>query len=132
VKYFRVLIPSIYLIFAGCAGKNVITDPQFQPQITNLTDSFALQASNLTGVTQTIEWTWQNTGTSATVNHSSAITGGTATLTILDSNGVQLYAEPLAPSGNPNIGSGVSGAWTIRLTLTNVTGTLNFRVQKAT
>jgi hypothetical protein len=132
MKHLRQIVPAVLLVVAGCGGKNMLTDPAFQPQITNQTDSFALQASNLTGVTQTAQWTWQNTGTSATIDHSSAITAGTATLTILDSTGRQLYSAPLTSSGNPNITGGTAGGWIIRVTLTNVRGTLNFRVQKGT
>jgi hypothetical protein len=132
MKLFRLILPVALIAAGGCGGKNVLTNPAFQPEIVNLTDSFSLQATNVTGVTQTIQWTWQNTGTNAVIDHSSMITGGTAIMTILDSNGVQLYMEPLAQSGNPNIGSGAPGGWVIRLTLTNVSGTLNFRVQKAT
>ncbi len=68
----------------------------------------------------------------ASINHSSAVTAGTATLTIKDAAGTQVYLGALASSGTVMTSpSGVSGNWTIIVTLTNVSGTLNFRVQKA-
>ncbi len=125
------ILAAVVLLAAGCGNKNVLTDPAFQPQLTNETDNFAFQASNLDGVTQTLQWTWQNTQTNANVNHSSAITSGTAILTITDRLGVQQHMQPLAPSGTTGIGSGSPGAWTIRLALTDVRGTINFEVQTA-
>ena len=131
MKRLRMIVPAVLLVLAGCAGRNLLSDPEFGAQLSNQTDNFAFQASNLDDVTETVQWTWQNTGTNATVNHSSAITGGSATLTILDSTGQQLYNQPLAPSGTDGLGSGTPGSWIIRLTLTDVSGTINFEVQMA-
>ena len=131
MKFLRVMLPAVVLIVSGCGGKNLLTDSDFQAQLTNETDNFAFQASNLDGVTQTIQWTWQNTGTNATVTHASAITAGSATLTILDSDGQQLHSQPLAPSGTSGLGSGSPGGWIIRLALTDAEGTIDFEVQTA-
>ncbi|HEU5260667.1 MAG TPA: hypothetical protein VFU41_04480 [Gemmatimonadales bacterium] len=102
----------------------------FQPEINNAPDNFQFQATGLTGVTTTAQYAWQNTGTQATVNHSSTVTGGSATLTIKDANGTQVYTGALVASGNPTTSAGVAGAWTISVQLSNTRGTLNFRVQK--
>ena len=118
------------LVTAGCAGKKVLTNPTFQPQIINLTDSFSLQATNVTGVSQSVQYTWQNTGTGANVNQATQLTGGSATLTILDASNQQVYTNSLTANGTFPTLSGASGNWTIRLLLTNCNGTLNFRVQK--
>jgi hypothetical protein len=119
-----------FLIIAGCAGRRVITDPTFQPQIINQTNSFALQATNISGVTQTIQYTWQNTGSSANVNQATVLTGGSATLTIMDAAGQQVYTNSVTANGTFQTSSGMAGNWTIRLVVSNGTGTLNFRVQK--
>ena len=118
------------LVSTGCAGKRVLTDPAFQPQIVNQTDSFSLQATDVTGVTQTVQYTWQNTGTSANVNQATVLTGGSATLTILDAANQQVYTNSLTANGTFATSSGTTGNWTMRLVLTNTKGTLNFRAQK--
>ena len=118
------------LIAAGCAVRRVITDPVFQPQIVNQTDSFSLQATDVTGVTQAVQYTWQNTGTSANVNQATVLTGGSATITVLDAAGQQVYTNSLTANGTFPTSNGTSGNWTIRLMLTNTKGTLNFRLQK--
>ncbi|HEU4997279.1 MAG TPA: hypothetical protein VFT29_20825 [Gemmatimonadaceae bacterium] len=102
----------------------------FQPEIANATDSFQLQATGVRSVTNTFEYTWQNTGTTANVNQATVVIAGTATLTILDAQGQQVYAKDLAQNGTFQTSAGNAGAWKIRMALTNYSGTLNFRVQK--
>jgi len=102
----------------------------FEPQINNAPDNFQFQASGVTNVTWTYTYRWSNTGDSATINHSTTTTAGSATVTILDKNGTQLYSQPLKPTGTEGMVKGVLGLWTIRVVFTNYSGTVNFRVQK--
>ena len=115
----------------GCAGGGNALNPQFQPQVTNQTDNFQFQTTGITNIAQTLTYSWQDSGTAASVNQACSILGGTATLTILDANGTQVYSASLANNGTFPTTSGVSGAWTIKVILKGVSGTLNFRVQKA-
>ncbi|MGE5178730.1 MAG: hypothetical protein ACM3PF_06530 [Bacteroidota bacterium] len=115
---------------AGCGGGTKTLGPQFQPEVANSTDTFQFQATGLTGVTQTLTYTWRNTGTQSSVDQSCAITGGTATVTLSDSTGTQVYSRSLAQSGSFPSTAGLAGAWSIRVTLSQVQGTLNFRAQK--
>jgi hypothetical protein len=128
-KLHFVLVLAL-LVTAGCANRRLITDPAFQPQIVNQTDSFSFQATDVTGVSQTVQYTWQNTGTSANVNQATVLTGGSATITVLDAANQQVYSNSLTANGTFSTSNGTSGNWTIRLVLTNVRGTLNFRLQK--
>ena len=114
------------LLLAGCS------DPlaPFQPEITNATDNFQLQATGVTALTSTLSYSWANTGTRATVNHSTTTTAGTAQLTIRDAGGTVVYSKALVPSLNEPTATGTPGNWTIQLRLANYSGTLNFRTQK--
>lgn len=49
---------------------------------------FQFQATGVTNVTWTYTYTWSNSGTTASVNQSTTIAAGTATVAILDANGV--------------------------------------------
>ena len=102
----------------------------FQPQVSNAADNFQLQATAVVGVTSTQTYSWSNTGTRATINHSTTTSAGTALLTIRDGAGTVVYAEALVPSLNEATATGTAGTWTIVLTLTVYSGTLNFRAQK--
>jgi hypothetical protein len=120
------------LLLAACSD-DPTAPPGIQPQITNLTDAFTFQITNLSGVTGTYDYTWQNTGTLARISHSSdAGSSGGATLVLRDAAGTQVYSGALASSGQPvSSPAGVAGAWTVRLVFTNYTNTqVNFAVAK--
>lgn len=102
----------------------------FQPQITNAPDNFQFQATGVTKVTSTSTYPWSNSGTAASVNQATTVTAGSATVTILDQNGAQVYTKDLSANGTFPTSTGVTGSWTIKVVLTNYSGTVNFRAQK--
>jgi hypothetical protein len=114
---------------AGCGSDNTLS-PQFQPEVANNIDSFQFQATGVTNVTQTLNYSWTNTGTAANVDQSCAITQGTATIQIRDSQGTLVYSRTLADGGTFSTSAGVSGTWSVRVVLSDIDGTLNFRAQK--
>lgn len=119
------------LVLAACGGDSTAPPPGIQPQITNNTNSFSFQLTNLTNVSGTYDYTWQNTGTLARVTHSSnAGSSGTATLILRDAVGTQVYSGALATTGQPvSSPAGVAGAWTVRLVFANYSNTqINFGV----
>lgn len=121
------------VLAAALIGCNNSTAPGIQPEIANLADSFQFQTSSLSGGSGSWSYTWQNTGTTATVNQSCSITGGTATLVVRDSAGTQVYSRNLAENGTFVTTAGATGAWTIAVVLDHVfAAAVNFRVQKQT
>ena len=117
-------------VLAACSNSTGPLAP-FQPQISNVADNFQFQATGVTNVTWTFTYNWSNTGDSATVNQSTTVTGGAATLTIYDKNGTQVYTQSLSANGTFGMTKGVAGNWTIRVVFTNYSGTVNLRAQKA-
>ena len=115
------------LFLAGCSD-----DPlsPFQPEIGNNADNFQFQATAVQNVTTTAVYLWNNTGTRAKVNHSSAITDGAAGVVLRDANNVEVYRRSLSLNGDSTSVVGVPGNWTVIVTLTNLDGTLNFRAEK--
>ncbi|GEM_PF-673168 len=128
---YKTMILGFLFIFmgvlAGC--KNDSLAP-FQPQIGSIQDSFQLQATNVSNVSTTVVYAWNNSGTRATINHSTTTTAGSTLLVIKDSVGTTVYSKALVASLNEPTSVGVAGSWSITLTLTNYSGTLNFRAQK--
>ena len=123
---------AVALLFAAAilgAGCGDSLDP-FEPELTSATDNFQLQATGVTDVTLTRTYSWANTGTRASINHSTTTSQGNTQLTIRDAAGAVVYSKALSPSLNEPTTAGVAGAWSIELRLTNYSGTLNFRVQK--
>ncbi len=126
----RVVALFLMLVPTGCSEDGRLIGPQNQMEVTNATDSFQWQVSALSRVSQTLTYTWEHTGTVASVNQASAIAGGSATLRVTDSQGLEVYARGLQENGTFETAPGSPGGWTVTITLTNATGTLNFRLQK--
>ena len=122
-----ILAASLPLALVSCDD-----DPlgPFEPEITNAADNFQLQATGVEDVSSTLTYSWANSGTRATINHSTVTTRGNAQLTIRDAAGVTVYDKALVPSLNEPTSVGRAGTWTIQLRLTTYSGTLNFRAQK--
>ena len=121
---------ALVLVPLACAGDNVI-GPDNQLQVTNTADNFQFQVSNLNMVTQTLTYSWTNTGDSANVNQSSSLVGGAASLAIQGPTGNSMYSSNLQTNGTFHTVKGTSGAWQIIVVLNSADGNINFRVQKA-
>ncbi|MEW6049721.1 MAG: hypothetical protein AB1644_01475 [Candidatus Zixiibacteriota bacterium] len=133
-RSFRNLITTgvAVLIMGGCGGSKKPTAPlsNFQPEIVSIQDNFQFQATNLDNVSATVQYMWANSGNRASIDHSSAVTAGTTSVTLFDANGAQVYTSGLLASGTQQADSGAAGDWLVRVILTNCSGTLNFRAQK--
>ena len=114
-------------VLAAC-GSDVLAP--FSPAVGNVADNFQLQATNLTDVSWTVVYPWVNSGTRATINHSTATTSGSTLLVIKDATGAVVYSKPLSASLNEPTSTGQTGTWWVTLTLTHFSGTINFRAQK--
>ena len=122
---------AVTLVAAGCDSANTI-GPENELEVTNATDSFQFQVTALETVTETVSYSWQNTGPQATLDISQAISGGAALLTVTDADGTIVYQEDIRDDSDGTTAVGVAGSWTIRVELSDVTGTFNFRVQRTT
>ena len=127
---FSILTLSLFLIMglAACDSGNLI-GPENQLEVANGTDTFEWQASVLSNVSQTLTYTWANTGTTANVNQASSVDGGSATLRVTDDGGAEVYSRSLSENGSFETDSGSAGNWTVTVTLSGVSGTLNFRLE---
>ena len=122
---------AIVGLVAACGDSP--TSPGVSPEITNLVDDFAYQVSDVQNYSSTDSYTWQNTGTDASVDHSTTVTSGSAMLVLIDGTGVQVYSRSLDESGSFPTATGAAGNWTIRIVYSStVSPAVNFRVQKAT
>jgi PBP1b-binding outer membrane lipoprotein LpoB len=127
---FILSILLLFVLFVGCSDNNP-TSPfaNYNPEIVNNTDSFEFQISDGTNVTAVVEYSWQNTGTQASIDHSSVFTDGVASITILDADDTQVYSSVLLASSTEQSTVGVAGTWTIIVVFANADGTANFRVE---
>ncbi len=116
------------LTVTQCSSNNTLAP--FQPEIVSTADNFQLQATGVSDRTATLNYSWSNSGTQATVNHSTTTTAGSARVVIKDADGTTVYDSALSASLNETTSAGTTGTWTIQLILSHYSGSLNFRVQK--
>ena len=124
----RAVAPAHVALALAACGEDTLAP--FQPEIGNAADSFQFQVTALTNVTTTVEYPWQNTGTSANVNQSASLSAGTASVTITDATGATVYSRALTDNGTFQTSAGQAGSWRIRVVLQGASGAVNFRVQK--
>ena len=125
-----VIVAACAILASACDGYNNPIGPSNQPEVGNNPDNFQFQASNLSRTTQTLSYSWVNSGSVADINQSGMLTGGDARLTLRDGSGTLVYEKDLNATGTFVSSSGVAGTWRVEVTLRDVSGTLNFRVQK--
>ena len=131
--FYKIAFYAIFCLcfFTACKKSNPNDSlAAFQPEISNLTDNFQLQATNVKQLSTVIEYNWTNTGTMAAIDKSGVLTAGTANLTIFDKNGTNVYSSSLQTTGSATTSAGIAGLWKIRVNLSTYDGTLNFRAQK--
>jgi hypothetical protein len=125
--FMRTILAVIALLGAvACGGSSNLLNPKYQPEIVNVTNSFAFQLTGVQNGSGSLSYTWQNTGTKATIDISSAISAGV----VKDAAGAQVFSSSLGTNGSFPTVSGQAGAWTILVDFTNATGTINFRAQR--
>lgn len=124
------LLLGLLLPIMGCDDSTNVIGPDNELEVNNATDTFQWQVTALSKVSQTLTYTWANTGTTADVNQASSLTGGSATLRVTDAAGTEVYSRSLSENGTFQTTAGSNGNWTVTIRLNNATGTLNFRLQK--
>ncbi len=124
-----ILVAALALFTTSCSDE---TNPlaAFEPEIVNDADAFQFQITDATNVSVTRSWTWNNTATRGTVDHSTALTGGSATVVIQDAAGLEVYRSAMMASANEQTSAGTAGDWTVTVVFSDFDGTANFRVEK--
>jgi hypothetical protein len=118
------------ILMAACGGDNPVA-PGRDPEIINNVDNFQYQITDIQDFTGTQVYSWENSGTTATVDQSASIASGSVTLVLRDANGVQVYSRSLADNGTFSSTAGTPGTWTVRVVYNSADATVNFRVDKA-
>ena len=127
VLFVLVTLSALSFGLTGCSNNSL---SPFQPEIGNASDNFQFQATAIENTSTMVTYSWNNSSTMAKVNQSSAITRGNAVVVLSDANRTEVYRRTLGVNGDSTSSAGVAGVWTVTVTLTNLSGTLNFRAEK--
>ena len=123
-----ILSLAVVLIAAGCGNDNPLAP--FEPEIVTDADAFQFQITDAKDVTVTRSYVWSNAAGSATIDHSTSLTDGSATVVILDGDGKEVYRSTLKASGLDQSDTGTAGNWTVQVVFLGFDGTANFRVEQ--
>ena len=115
-------VRALALVAVAACGSNNVIGPANQLQVTNAADDFQFQVTAMRNVSQTLSYSWSNTGDSANINQASSLTGGTATLTLRGPGNTVLYQGNLATNGTMHSQKGVTGTWRIDVVLSRADG----------
>ena len=120
------------LALTGCSDDQPVVPvvAGVQPEVINNIDTFEFQVSSVENYTGVWRYDWTTTGTIVNVDQSSAISGGTVILRILDSNRAEVYSRDLTEGGSFVTEAGATGQWSLEVALVSGSGTLNFRTEK--
>lgn len=124
-----ILVLAFIFLLGGC-GKKSNPIAAFEPEVVNNPDAFQFQITDASRVNTTLSYSWENTGSQATVDHSTVASEGSAAIVILDVDGTQVYSSGLKASANESTSSGTPGLWSVRVSFSNYSGTANFRLEK--
>ena len=127
-----------YVAISACGDSDNLIGPGNELEVTNVTDDFQFQVTALNKVTDSLTYSWENTGTSADFFQRHRLAGGSFTIEIHDADSqimarVTLQCEPDCPvdvSWSSQTATGTSGVWTIKVLLRRTSGDLRFGVQK--
>ncbi len=100
VRRVRLSAAFAFLLGAAVSCSSSTSLAPFQPQISNAADNFQLQATGVANVATTLTYSWSNSGTRATINHSTVTTAGSTLLVIRDGAGATVYSKALSASLN--------------------------------
>jgi len=120
----------VALALSAACDTRVPTVPSLTPQVVNLRNDFAFQATDLAGVNEDVVYEWQIDGITATVDQSPSLLIGEATVFVSDANGVQVYQRSLGENGSFVTTAGVPGTWTVRLHFSDASGNVGLHLQK--
>ncbi len=133
MRIIQRLLLTISLLLVGwimseCGDDNPVNS--FVPEISNKTDTLTFRANNAYVVTQTLTYSWNNTGDRASIEHLTGRSGGTATLVIFDADGNQIYSDDLKASGTEATQLGNAGTWRVVVDFKEFSGSAYFKLQK--
>lgn len=128
-RLLTLLLLPVWLLAAGCDDDP--TSSNNEPDVTNTKDSFYFRLVDASSLDTSISYWWQMEGTTANIDQSADIKGGTAVVTIEDAASQKVYETDLTTNGSYSTGFGAEGGfWIVRFKLTKLSGTIEFRAQR--
>ena len=119
-------------LLAGLAGAHCSSDPTtgVQIEVRNDNDNFQFHATALSQGSDLRSYSWQNSGTGATLDITTQSSAGSIHLVVRDAANSVVYDADLPANLVTTTATGVAGGWRITVSMTGFTGTVALLVQK--
>jgi hypothetical protein len=115
------------LVWAGCSS-NPVTGVQIE--VRNDADNFQYHATALNQQNDVHSYTWQNSGTRATLDLTTDRSAGTVHLVVRDAANATVYDADLPANLVTSTTLGTAGSWHVNVTLTGYTGNVAILISK--
>ncbi len=125
--FLAVAATAVIVIASSCAKDPTSSN---EPDVVNNLDNFHFMIDDVSDHDTLLTYYWRTGGTSANINQIASITGGWASLRIVDLDSTETYQTDFSQNGDFRSGSGLSGTWKITIRLANFSGMIDFRVQR--
>ena len=123
------VVPAIAIIVIVSACEKNPTS-SYEPEVVNTLDNFHFRIDDVSNHDTSLTYYWRTDGTSANINQIASITGGRASLRIVDWDSIVTYETDFTQNGDFRSGSGLAGHWKITVLLVDFSGLIDFRVQR--
>lgn len=137
IKQTTIIILLGVLVFPSCSKEITEENPGvFNPEIVNLVGNFELHATDVSNVSENLEYLWINTGSKAVpevkanIDNSSGFDKGSATIKIFDAHEKEVFSGDLSENGSSTTSYGFPGTWNIKIALSEVSGDLNIKIEE--
>jgi hypothetical protein len=125
----RVARAALLSALAGVAcSSNPVTGVQIE--VRNDADAFQYHATALNQQNDVHSYTWQNSGTRATLDLTTAGSAGTVHLVVRDAANATVYDADLPANLVTSSAIGTAGGWHVNVTLTGYTGNVAILISK--
>lgn len=125
---FRFAALLVAAVLTACGGDPLGPNGQFE--VSSAADNFLFRMWGLENAIDTRTYSWENTGTQATVNISQGISTGSVILTIHDAGGTLVHQSDVADDIDTDTAIGVAGFWRIEVRVADVNGWFDISVVK--
>lgn len=126
----RIFASIILGFFLGINCTKNTLHPKLDPELINEPDRFEFKITDVRFITHQLNYRWQNNGVNAVIYNGSIVAEGEASLILLDEAGDEVFSLDLAQTGDFFSSAGLIGKWTVRLNMTDVRGTIHFRINR--
>lgn len=125
-KFKAIVLVAVILFIYSCARKSANND--ISPAVNNDIDFFEFILRDAVDVNTVLEYSWDHTGSRATVEQTNDVINGDGDIVIKDAFDVERFNSRLLENSLDPTDLGDAGSWTITISLTDFDGDIHIQI----